>query len=130
VVDPEPSVAFYRALGLQIVGSVDLEEIYVLYLQFPDDPFMLELTVKPDGDPEWLGTPGTGHLSVVVDDLDATLEALDQKGIRPVVAPFHPGGREDVYVCFLEDPTGYRVELVHRALVPPREPIPAALSYG
>ncbi len=129
LLDPVASVGFYRKLGLALVGCADLGEMYVLYMGVPGDTFLLELTVKPTGDREWLGTSGTGHLALTVSNLDEALARLRELGVEPVVAPFHPGGRPDVYVCFLEDPSGYRVELIDGDLVPTRDAIPAPLAY-
>ncbi len=130
VIDPVPSVEFYRALGLELVGCMCLGATYTLYLGMPGDGFLVELTVNPAGTPEWAGPVGTGHLALSVDDLPVTVARLAERGIVPVIAPFHPGDRDDVYVCFLEDPTGYRVELIHGELIPARDALPAPLSFG
>lgn len=129
LLDPVASVEFYRKLGLKLVGCGDLGEQYVLYMGLPGDTYLLELTVRPSADQEWLGTPGTGHLALTVPDLDETLERLSRQGVGPVQPPFHPGGRADAYVCFLQDPSGYRVELIQGELVPSRDPIPGAVDY-
>jgi lactoylglutathione lyase len=129
VIDPVPSVEFYRALGLELVGCMNLGATYTLYLGIPGDGFLVELTVNPDGTPDWAGSAGTGHLALAVEDLPATVAGLAERGIAPVIAPFHPGDRGDVYVCFLEDPSGYRVELIHGELIPARDPLPASLSF-
>jgi catechol 2,3-dioxygenase-like lactoylglutathione lyase family enzyme len=49
--------------------------------------------------------------STTVDDLDATLTALEKKGIEPERPPYtvREGGSR---ICFVRDPDGYRVELI------------------
>lgn len=128
VIDPGPSVAFYRALGLQITGCMDLGASYTLYLGVPGDDYLIELTVKQADDENWDKNPGTGHIALTVDDLGETLAGLAEHGITPVLGPFHPGDRPHVLVCFLEDPTGYKVELMHGDFVPPREPLPEGIG--
>lgn len=128
VTDPAPSVAFYRALGLEIVGCMDLGGSYTLYLGVPGDAYLIELTVSASADKAWLGTPGTGHIALTVENLDAALSNLDEAGISAVVKPFHPGDRPNLRVCFLEDPTGYRVELINGEFTPPMDKLPDSLS--
>jgi lactoylglutathione lyase len=50
---------------------------------------------------------------VTVDDLDATLAALAERGIEPERPPYtvREGGSR---LCFVRDPDGYRVELIER----------------
>ena len=59
--------------------------------------------------------PGGGdlraHLALQVDDLAATLELLAGQGISPEREPYsvREGGS---LLCFVQDPDGYRVELI------------------
>ncbi len=128
--DPRPMLDFYRALGFELFGAMDLGELHTLYLRVPGDAVCVELTVKPDADDAWLGAPGTGHLALSVPRLLDTLAALAGRGIGPVIEPYHPGGRPDVHVCFLADPMGNKVELIDGEFTPPREPLPFDLAYG
>ena len=52
-----------------------------------------------------------GTCALTVDELDATLAALAEKGIEPERAPYtvREGGSR---ICFVRDPDGYRVELI------------------
>jgi lactoylglutathione lyase len=128
VTDPVPSVSFYRALGLEIVGCMDLGGSYTLYLGVSGDAYLIELTVNEQADQAWVGTAGSGHVALTVEDLDAALSSLAEAGINAVVEPFHPGDRPNLRVCFLEDPSGYRVELINGEFAPPMDELPAALS--
>ena len=46
VLDPEASIAFYRALGFEERGRLNFESAYNVYLGLPDDGDTLELTVN------------------------------------------------------------------------------------
>lgn len=126
---PVDMVAFYRSLGLVLVGCADLGGPCTLYLGDPSGGATLELTVRLDGDSAWLGTPGTGHVAFLVDDLEAEVTRLTEADIAIETGPVHPGGRSDVYVAFLRDPDGNHVELVHAPFPDVRDPLPAGLSW-
>jgi lactoylglutathione lyase len=129
VADPAPAVKFYRALGFQLYGCMRLGKLYTLYLALPGDSYGLELTVNETADASWSREMGAGHIAIVVEDLDAVLARLATKGIAPVIAPHGPAGRGDVRVCFLQDPSGYKVELIDQGeFIPPRETLPDSLG--
>jgi len=78
-----------------------------------DQESVLELTFNHDGRTYELGT-GYGHIAVGVDDLDGTLERLAGQGIEPERPPYQvrEGGSR---LCFVQDPDGYRIELIGRS---------------
>ena len=116
ITDPERSITFYEALGLEKRRELPIREEainYFLGVRSQDGP-ELELTYNfetPDGGYE-LGT-GYGHIALTVDDLDATLERLKAKGIEPERPPYQvrEGGSR---ICFVRDPDSYRIELIER----------------
>jgi lactoylglutathione lyase len=56
---------------------------------------------------------GYNHIALTVDDLDAQLAELSRIGVEPEKPPFPPGGREEIgRICFVQDPDGYRIELI------------------
>jgi lactoylglutathione lyase len=116
ITDPERSVAFYEALGFEKRRELPIRDEAVNYfLGVPGQPQPeLELTYNfetPEGGYE-LGT-GYGHVALTVDDLDATLARLGEKGIEPERPPYtvRAGGSR---ICFVRDPDQYRVELIER----------------
>jgi lactoylglutathione lyase len=115
VTDPERSVAFYEALGLEKRRELPIREEAVNYfLGVPgkDSP-ELELTYNFGVDSYELGT-GYGHIALTVDDLDATLARLkDEHGIEPEREPYtvRDGGSR---ICFVRDPDQYRIEIIER----------------
>jgi lactoylglutathione lyase len=115
VTDPERSVAFYEALGLEKRRELPIRDEAVNYfLGVPgEDLPELELTYNFGVDSYELGT-GYGHIALTVDDLDKTLEELAAQSIEPERPPYQvrEGGSR---ICFVRDPDGYRIELIERS---------------
>jgi lactoylglutathione lyase len=112
--DPGRSIAFYEALGLEKRRELPIRDEAVNYfLGVPGKPEPeLELTYNFGVDAYEVGT-GYGHIALTVDDMDATLAALAEKGIEPERPPYRirEGGS---LLCFVRDPDGYRIELIER----------------
>ena len=112
VTDPERSVSFYEALGLEKRREMPIrDEAVNIYMGVPGEQLPeLELTHNFGVDRYELGT-AYGHVALTVDDLDATLERLKQVGIEPERPPYQirEGGSR---LRFVQDPDGYRVELL------------------
>ena len=115
VTDPERSIAFYEALGLEMRRELPIRDEAVNYfLGVPGQEIPeLELTHNFGVDSYELGT-GYGHVALTVDDLDSTLEKLASQGIEPEREPYQvrEGGSR---ICFVRDPDQYRVELIERS---------------
>jgi lactoylglutathione lyase len=114
VTDPERSIAFYEALGLEKRRELPIRDEAVNYfLGVPGkDVPELELTYNFGVDSYELGT-GYGHVALTVEDLAATLERLAGQGIEPERPPYQvrEGGSR---ICFVRDPDDYRIELIER----------------
>jgi lactoylglutathione lyase len=114
ITDPERSVAFYEALGLEKRRELPIRDEAVNYfLGVPgEDSPELELTHNFGVDSYELGT-GYGHVALTVEDLDGTLARLAEQGIEPEREPYtvREGGSR---LCFVRDPDGYRIELIER----------------
>jgi lactoylglutathione lyase len=115
ITNPERSIAFYEALGLERRRELPIRDEAVNYfLGVPGEPQPeLELTYNFGVDSYELGT-GYGHVALTVDDLDATLGRLAAQGIEPERPPYQvrEGGSR---LCFVRDPDGYRIELIERS---------------
>jgi lactoylglutathione lyase len=114
ITDPERSVAFYEALGLETRREMPIRDEamnYFLGVPGQDSP-ELELTYNFGVDSYELGT-GYGHIALTVEDLDGTLDRLAEQGIEPEREPYQvrEGGSR---LCFVQDPDGYRIELIER----------------
>ena len=118
ITDPEKSRAFYEALGFTFDRDMDIVrdgqlEATNYFFSMGDQESVLELTFNHDVRTYELGT-GYGHIAVGVDDLDGTLERLAGQGIEPERPPYQvrEGGSR---LCFVQDPDGYRIELIGRS---------------
>ena len=115
ITDPERSVAFYEALGLEKRRELPIRDEAVNYfLGVPGKPQPeLELTYNFGVDSYELGT-AYGHIALTIESMDDTLAALAEKGIEPEWAPYsvREGGS---LLCFVRDPDGYRIELIERS---------------
>ena len=118
ITDPKRSRAFYEALGFTFARDMDIVrngelEATNYFFSLGDDENVLELTYNHDGRTYELGT-GYGHIALAVDDLDDSLGQLKQQGIEPEREPYRvrEGGSR---ICFVQDPDGYRIELIDRS---------------
>ena len=112
ITDPDRSVAFYEALGLEKRREMPIrDEAINIFMGVPGEELPeLELTHNFGVEHYELGT-AYGHVALTVDDLDVTLAHLNEMGIEPEKPPYrvHEGGSR---LCFVRDPDGYRVELL------------------
>jgi lactoylglutathione lyase len=118
ITDPEKSRAFYEALGFSFDRDMDIVrngevEATNYFFSLGDHESVLELTYNHDGRTYDLGT-GYGHIAVAADDLEQTLAELKAQGIGPEREPYRvrEGG---ALICFVQDPDGYRIELIDRS---------------
>ena len=118
ITDPERSRRFYEALGLEFRRDMDIvrggeKEATNYFFGVPGQDEELELTYNHDGRSYELGT-GFGHIALAVDDLDDTLSQLQGQGIEAEREPYRvrEGGSR---ICFVQDPDGYRVELIEKS---------------
>jgi lactoylglutathione lyase len=118
ITDPARSREFYEALGFTFEREMDIvrngeTEATNYFFSLGDQRSVLELTYNHDGRTYELGS-GYGHIAVGVEDLSGTLERLQGQGIEPERPPYQvsEGGS---YLCFVQDPDGYRIELIGRS---------------
>jgi lactoylglutathione lyase len=111
VTDLEQSLAFYTALGYEVLGSVPETEFGSLtMLRLPGDDFVtLELVHDPRRGRVDPG--GLNHVVIQVESMRATVDRLMARGVE-VDAPHSPDGSEDFWTAWITDPDGYRIELV------------------
>ena len=122
VTDLERSIGFYtQVMGMQVLRRTDRpDQKYTLaFVGYGDERTnaVLELTYNYGVDRYELGT-AYGHVAIEVDDAAATCDA-----VRLKAAPF--GGavtREagpvkggTTVIAFVQDPDGYKIELIERS---------------
>jgi lactoylglutathione lyase len=116
VLDESRSLAFYeKAFGLKIADRLDFPEFTLVYLSNAESPFELELTVnKGRAEPYDLGS-GYGHIAFVVEDLEAEHARFETAGLSPrKIVAFERDGRLIARFFFVEDPDGYKIEVLQR----------------
>ena len=111
VADLDRSLAFYTAVGYEVVGHVPGTGLGNLtMLKLPGDEFVTIELVHAPGEP----APDAGRLSHVVvhvESMDATLRRLAERGID-AEPPTSPDGSADFRTTWIVDPDGTRIELV------------------
>jgi lactoylglutathione lyase len=112
VADLGRSLAFYNAVGYEVVGSVPETPFGQLtMLKLPDDDFVtIELVHDPTNDTADHRS-GLNHFVIKVESMDATITELAANGID-TEAPESPDGSDDFLTSWLTDPDGNRIELV------------------
>ena len=110
--DLDRSLAFYTAVGYEIVGRVpDTPLGQLTMLKLPGDEFVtIELVEDPSPGEAGIKT-GLSHFVIKVESMQATLDALGARGIETDGAT-SPDGSADLLTTWVVDPDGNRIELV------------------
>jgi lactoylglutathione lyase len=111
VADLNRSLAFYTAVGYEIVGEVPETDLgHLTMIKLPGDEFVaIELVHEPDGPP--VGGNRVSHIVIQVESMDVKLSELAARGINGA-SPTSPDGSEDFWTTWIVDPDGNRIELV------------------
>jgi len=118
VADLDKSIAFYtEMLGMRLLRRQDYPEgrFTLAFVGYQDerDGAVIELTHNWDTDAYDHGN-AFGHIAVAVADAYAACEAIRTRGGR-VVREAGPMKHGSTVIAFVEDPDGYRIELIQRA---------------
>ena len=121
VTDFDRSIAFYRdGLGMCDLRRETFTEgrFTLVFIGYGTEASnaVIELTYNWDEDEYAHGT-GYGHVALEVNDIHATCNRLEHMGVKVVRQPGpmkfavdETGARE--IIAFIEDPDGYRIELI------------------
>ena len=118
VKDMDKSIDFYtRLLGMKLMRKQDYPsgEFTLAFVGYGDEASdaVIELTHNWGQEtPYDLGT-GFGHLAVGVPDIYGTCEALTKEGVK-IPRPPGPMKHGGSVIAFIEDPDGYKIELIER----------------
>lgn len=118
VLDLEKSIDFYtRLLGMKLLRRKDYPtgEFTLAFVGYGDeaDHTAIELTHNwGQKEPYALGT-AFGHLAVSVPDIYAACETLAKEGVK-IPRPPGPMKHGGSVIAFVEDPDGYKIELIER----------------
>ena|SRR5487761_1877644 len=119
VFDLERSLDFYvNRLGMKLIRKTDRpEQRYSLaFVGYggEDDATVLELTYNWDQkEPYNLGS-AYGHIAVAVPDAQHACAALGAAGVK-ITRPAGPVKGGTTVIAFIEDPDGYKIELIERS---------------
>lgn len=113
----EKSLDFYQnVMGMQLLRRHDYEEgrFTLAFVGYGDEDnhTVLELTHNWDTDQYDLGT-GYGHIAIAVDDAYQACQIIKQRGGK-VVREAGPMKGGKTVIAFVEDPDGYKVELIQQ----------------
>jgi len=116
--DLEKSLDFYcNKLGMKLLRQNDFPggKFTLAFVGYGDEreTSVIELTYNYGVDKYEIGT-AFGHLAVSVDDIYQTCTELKQKGVKVTREP-GPMAHGSTVIAFIEDPTGYKIELIQRA---------------
>ena len=116
--DLDRSISFYtEVLGMKLLRRKDYPsgKFTLAFVGYGDEAehTVLELTHNWDTNSYDLGT-GYGHIALAVVDAAAACDAIREKGGNVVreAGPMKHGGS---VIAFVEDPDGYKIELIERS---------------
>ena len=116
VLDLDKSLKFYAdTLGLHEAHRLDFPDFALVYLRNAENDVEIELTLNKGRTEAYTHGTGYGHVGVVVPDVAATHAALLAKGYEP--AAVKEFKRDDELLArffFIQDPDGYKIELLER----------------
>ena len=118
VLDLDKSIDFYtRLLGMKLLRKQEYPsgEFTLVFVGYGDeaDETVIELTHNwGQKEPYALGE-GFGHLAIGVPDIYATCERLEAEGVK-IPRPPGPMKHGGSVIAFVEDPDGYKIELIEK----------------
>ncbi len=116
--DLDRSLDFYtEGLGMQLLRRQDYPggRFTLAFVGYgPEDTHtVLELTHNWDQDENYAQGDAWGHIAIGVPDIYGTCEQLKERGV-PIPRPPGPMQHGSTVIAFVEDPDGYKVELIER----------------
>ena len=115
--DLDKSIAFYtEVLGMRVLRRDDYPDgkFTLAFVGYQDekDGAVIELTYNWGVDKYELGT-AFGHVALEVEDAYAACEEIRKRGGK-VVREAGPMKHGTTVIAFVEDPDGYKIELIQR----------------
>lgn len=118
VLDLDKSIDFYcRLLGMKLLRKREVEagRYTNAFVGYDDDATgtVLELTYNWDQKEPYAIGSGFGHLAIGVQDIYGTCKALEKEGVK-IPRPPGPLKFGTAVIAFIEDPDGYKIEVIER----------------
>ena len=125
----DESLRFYT----EVLGMVIVEPLQkttptkgsVVTLKSANSEQLLELNHYEEGSPfnsPYVNGEDLDHIAFDVEDLEATMKELKQKGIEVVVEPYKIGREIGWKEAYVKDPNGIWIEFLERKSSKPEEP--------
>ena len=116
VLDLDRSIEFYdKAFGLKVADHFDFDGFALVYLRNDENDFEIELTLNKGQKEPYTHGDGYGHVAVCVDDAKAEHARFAEEGLNPNdVKEFHRDGALMARFFFVQDPDGYKIEVLER----------------
>lgn len=114
--DLDKSIAFYEnVLGMTIQRRNDFEtgRFTLVFMGYGslENHTVLELTYNWDNEDNYTHGSGYGHIAVKVADMFKVCDKTEQFGGK-VTRQAGPMAGSDINLAFIEDPDGYKIELL------------------
>ena len=119
VKDVDKSIDFYaRHLGMSVLRNKDFPggkftNVFMGYGD-EDENTVLELTHNWDQEESYTHGSGFGHLAVAVPDIYGVCAQMEKEGVSIPRLP-GPMRHGTTVIAFIEDPDGYKIELIERS---------------
>jgi lactoylglutathione lyase len=112
----DKSVDFYaQAFDLGIADKYVFDEFSLVYLRNAENDFEIELTLNKDRDTPYSLGDGYGHVAVCVDDLNQEHKRFRELQLVPTdITEFHRDRALMARFFFVQDPDGYKIEVLER----------------
>ena len=116
VLDLDRSIDFYKkAFDLDVADRFDFDSFALVYLRNGENDFEIELTLNKGETEAYSHGSGYGHVAVCVDDLDGEHARFESLGLEPrKIVAFERDGALMARFFFVEDPDGYKIEVLQR----------------
>jgi len=116
VIELDRSMRFYAdLLALRESHRLEFPDFALVYLRNDENEFELELTLNQGKEEPYTHGSGYGHIAAVVDDASAERESLLALGHQPgEVKEFKRGDELLARFFFIQDPDGYKIEVLER----------------
>lgn len=116
--DLDRSLAFYNLLGMKELRRCEVREgrYTLVYIGFADNEHgqaEIELTYNWDQEEDYVVGTGFGHFAIGVPNVALAVEEVRQGGGK-VTREAGPLKFGTIIIAFVEDPDGYKVELIEK----------------
>ncbi|WP_162068290.1 VOC family protein [Burkholderia sp. THE68] len=115
--DLDKALKFYEdALDLKTSHRLDFPDFSLVYLKNSENDVEIELTWNKGRDVAYTHGDGYGHIAVAVPNLEEEHARMSGLGLNPLaIKEFKRGEEMLARFFFLQDPDGYKIEVLERA---------------